>query len=82
MLKIFKMAILSKAFLAPTLLYICAFTTLRWSRRRRSVAEVGGGRRRSPEEVGSGGRKRRTVVEVGGGRCARQNFLISKLVMV
>ena len=42
MLKIFKMAIPSKAILAPTIQYIGAFTSLRWNRRQRS-AEIGSG---------------------------------------
>ena len=36
------MAIPSKAILAQTIPYIGAFTSLQWSRRRRSEAEVGG----------------------------------------
>ena len=37
MLKIFKMAILSKAILAPAIPYIAAFTCLRWSRQRNDI---------------------------------------------
>ena len=77
MLKTFNMAIPSKAILAQTIPYIGAFTSLQWSRRRRSEAEVGGGgrRRRSEAEVGGGGRRRRSEAEVGG-RCASQKVVV------
>ena len=64
--KIFKVALPSKAILAPTITYIGALKSLRWSPRRRSGAEVGVRRRRS-EDVGGGGRRRRSEAEVGGG---------------
>ena len=43
MLKIFKMVILSKAILAPTITYIGGFISLRWKRRSEVEAGVGGG---------------------------------------
>ena len=75
MLKTFNMAIPSKAIQAPTIPYIGAFTSLQWSRRRRSEAEVGGEgrRRRSEAEVGGGGRRRRSEAEVGGGGPRRRS---------
>ena len=66
MLNTFNIAIPSKAILAPTIAYIGAFTSLQWSRRRRSEAKVGGGGRRSEAEVGGEGRRRRSEAEVGG----------------
>ena len=43
------MAIPSKPILAPTIPHIGAFTSLGWSRRRKSEAEIGGGGRRRVE---------------------------------
>ena len=60
----FKIAISSKAILAATIPYIEAFTSLGWSRRRRSEVEVGGGGRRWRSEAG--GRWRMSVVDFGG----------------
>ena len=58
----FKMAIPSKAILAPTMPYIVAFNSL--GRKRWRLVEVGGGRLMSVEVSGD----RRRSAEVGGDR--------------
>ena len=61
----FKMAIPSKAILAPTMLYIGAFNSL--DRKRWRLVEVGGGRLMSVEVS----RDRRRSVEIEGGSGGR-----------